>query len=166
MAIYVGSLHDARIDVELIIEIARALPQVNVVLVGPNSLSSHTGRRLSAEPNVSLLGPRPYRDIPAFLQHADVIIVPHRVTEFTESLDPIKAYECLAVDRPTVSTPIAGFRGHEEAIHVVPREEFVRRVADVLAGQAQALVHVLPAEWHERAASFEDALRRARGQSR
>ena len=163
VAIYVGSLHDARIDVELIVEVARALPQVNVVLVGPNSLSSDTGRKLSAEPNVSLLGPRPYLDIPAFLQHADVIIVPHRVTEFTESLDPIKAYECLAVDRPTVSTPVAGFRDHDEAINVVGRDEFVRRVADVLAGKGQTLVRVPPAEWHERAASFENVLLRARG---
>ncbi len=166
VAIYVGSLHDARIDGELIVEVAHALPQVNVVLVGPNSLSSETGRRLSAEPNVWLLGSRPYRDIPAFLQHADVIIVPHRVTEFTESLDPIKAYECLAVDRPTVSTPIAGFREHEGAIHIVVRGEFVRRVADVLAGQAQTLARIPPAEWHERVASFEKALCRARGRQR
>ena len=51
------------------------------------------------------------RDVPAYLQHADVVIVPHVVTPFTESLDPIKAYECLAVGRPTVATPVAGFRG-------------------------------------------------------
>ena len=49
-------------------------------------------------PNVHLLGARPYEDVPAYLQHADVVIVPHRVSPFTESLDPIKAYECLAID--------------------------------------------------------------------
>ena len=38
------------------------------------------------------------------------MIVPHLVNPFTESLDPIKAYECLAAGRPTVATPVAGFR--------------------------------------------------------
>ena len=48
--------------------------------------------------------------MPGYLQHADVVIVPHVVSPFTESLDPIKAYECLAVGRPTVATPVPGFR--------------------------------------------------------
>ena len=62
----------------------------------------------SAGASVRLLGPRPYADVPGYLQHADVIVVPHRVDAFTESLDPIKAYECLAVARPVVATPVAG----------------------------------------------------------
>ena len=61
-------------------------------------------------PNILLLGPRPYEPVPAFLQHADVVVIPHLVNPFTESLDPIKAYECLAAGRPTVATPVAGFR--------------------------------------------------------
>jgi teichuronic acid biosynthesis glycosyltransferase TuaH len=48
--------------------------------------------------------------VPAYLQHADVLIVPHVVDAFTGSLDPIKLYEYLAVGRPVVSTPVAGFR--------------------------------------------------------
>ena len=43
--------------------------------------------------------------------NADVLVVPHVVTPFTESLDPIKRYEYRAVGRPVVSTPVAGFRG-------------------------------------------------------
>ncbi len=40
-----------------------------------------------------LLGARPSADVPAYLQHADVLVVPHIVTPFTDSLDPIKLYE-------------------------------------------------------------------------
>ncbi len=67
-----------------------------------------------ARPNVQLLGARPYDQVPGYLQHASVVIVPHVVSAFTESLDPIKAYECLAVGRPTVATAVAGFRGLPE----------------------------------------------------
>ena len=41
-AVYVGSLHDARLDVELVAELADALPGLNVVLVGPDSLGSES----------------------------------------------------------------------------------------------------------------------------
>ena len=57
-----------------------------------------------------LLGAREHTTIPAYLKNADVLVVPHVVTEFTDSLDPIKVYEYLAAARPVVSTPVAGFR--------------------------------------------------------
>ena len=55
------------------------------------------------------------------------------------------------------------------SIYVGSNREFLahlERVADVLAGQAQTLARVPPAEWYERAASFEKALCRARGSQR
>ena len=57
-----------------------------------------------------LLGAREHTAVPAYLKNADVLVVPHVVTEFTDSLDPIKVYEYLAAGRPVVSTPVAGFR--------------------------------------------------------
>ncbi len=53
------------------------------------------------------------------------------VTPFTESLDPIKAYECVALGRPTVSTPVAGFRDLGGRIVSVDRGQFVAAVARV-----------------------------------
>ena len=164
-AVYVGTLHEARLDVELVIELARSLRALSVVLVGPASLQMSVRRRLTAEPNIYLLGSRPYADVPAYLQHADVVLVPHRVTPFTESLDPIKAYECVAVGRPTVATPVAGFRGLFGAVTVVPRESFVDAVrAALVAGAASPASSTVPA-WDDRAALFEDVLARAGSRS-
>ena len=86
-------------------------------------------RAWPATQNVHLLGARPYADVPGYLQHADVVIVPHVVSAFTESLDPIKAYECLAVGRPTIATPVAGFRGLGEPVRCVERSRVRRRGA-------------------------------------
>ena len=104
VAIYVGTLHSARLDVDLVLEVAQALPQLRISLIGPNALDSHSQRALTSAPNITLLGPRPYRLVPGYMQHADLVIIPHRMTPFTESLDPIKAYECVAVGTPTVAT--------------------------------------------------------------
>ena len=38
--------------------------------------------------------------VPAYLTHADVLLVPHVVTPFTDSLDPIKLYEYRAAEPP------------------------------------------------------------------
>ena len=59
------------------------------------------------------------------MQHADVVVIPHLVNPFTESLDPIKAYECLAAGRPTVATPVAGFRELGPPIVIADRSRFV-----------------------------------------
>jgi glycosyltransferase involved in cell wall biosynthesis len=111
-----------------------------------------------AEPNIHLLGPRPYADVPAYLQHADVVIMPHLVTPFTESLDPIKAYECLAVSTPTVATAVAGFRELSRYIRVVPRESFVEAVDVARAAPRRADLVESIGSWTERASAFERLL--------
>ena len=127
MAVYVGTLHEDRLDVDLVDQVASALPEVSFVFVGPDALEPAASSRLAANKNVELLGARRHADVPAYLQHADVIVVPHVVSSFTESLDPIKAYECLAVGRPTVATPIAGFRGLPTPVRVADSRGVRRR---------------------------------------
>ncbi len=103
-AVYVGTLHDERLDVPLSCSLADELPHVQFVYVGPDSLQTRSRALLQQRPNVHLLGARDHDDVPSYYQHADVVIVPHLVSPFTESLDPIKAREILAVGTPTVST--------------------------------------------------------------
>jgi glycosyltransferase involved in cell wall biosynthesis len=163
VAVYVGSLHDSRLDVDLVVDLARSRRDIHVVLVGPNSLSSRSHRRLVSEPNILLAGPRRYADVPAYLQHADVIIVPHLVNDFTESLDPIKAYECLASGTPTVATPVAGFRTLAPQVTVAPRDHVVASVASVLEnGRSHAASAPVPG-WEDRARAFEEILLAAAG---
>jgi glycosyltransferase involved in cell wall biosynthesis len=160
-AVYVGSLHEVRLDVELVADLADALPQVNVVLVGPDSLGRESHDLLARRSSVHLLGAKPYADVPAYLQHADVVVIPHRVSPFTESLDPIKAYECLAIATPTVATPVAGFREHADALHVVGRQNFTERVAGVVSLSPDRDNPVEPVDWDTRSQAFERALVRA-----
>ena len=80
--------------------------------------------------------------VPAYLKNADVLVVPHVVTGFTDSLDPIKVYEYLAAGLPVVSTPVAGFREIGLAhVSVVPGEPFPRgdpRVTDLAAASSRS----------------------------
>jgi glycosyltransferase involved in cell wall biosynthesis len=160
VAVYVGTLHDSRIDTDLVAELARREPSLSIALVGPNSLSRRSFAELSVLPNVHLLGPRPYADVPGYLQHADVLVVPHRVDAFTESLDPIKAYECLAVGRPVVATPVAGFRELGGPVSVADRGSFVEAVREVLAGEPAVGDERSVPSWDERIEAFATVLER------
>lgn len=164
VAVYVGTLHDERIDVELVVELATRLPGLSIALVGPDVLGPGSRRRMAAHGNVRLLGPRPYSQVPSYLQHADVVVVPHLVTPFTESLDPIKAYECLAVGRPTVATTVAGFRTLGPPVASVPREEFTARVEQALeVGGIAAAAPPDDLSWDDRCQRFEAVLTTTRG---
>jgi glycosyltransferase involved in cell wall biosynthesis len=131
--LYQGTLSADRLDLDLSVALARAVTgRATLVFVGPNSLEPRATAALTAAGAI-VLGPRPYRDVPAYLQHADLLVVPHAATPFVESLDPIKAREFLAVGRPVVSTPVAGFRELDPPITAVPPSEFV----DVVLGRLE-----------------------------
>ena len=162
VALYVGTLHEDRVDVGLLIATGDALNRVggSVVLVGPSALTSASRQRLEDADGVVLLGERPYEQVPAYLQHAEVLIVPHSVNEFTESLDPIKLYEYLAVGRPVVSTPVAGFRqiANEPGVSFVSGANFVDLVCRTATTDRATIVHDAIADWDARVEDVQRVL--------
>ncbi len=138
VACYVGTLHDDRLDVDLCVETGVQLEGKGTLLfVGPDHLSDASRRRLTAKANIVLLGARSHDAVPGYLQHADVLVVPHRRTPFTESLDPIKAYEYRAVGRPIVTTSVAGFRELGSPVVVADGASFADAVLASVRGQPQ-----------------------------
>jgi glycosyltransferase involved in cell wall biosynthesis len=163
-ALYVGTLHEDRLDVELVLATARRLAEVGgrLVLIGPNALTAQNAQRLDLAPSIDVLGSRPKVAIPAYLQHANALIVPHIVDDFTDSLDPIKLYEYLAVGGPIVSTPVAGFRDEAATPGVVIAggDDFVQAVAQAMAEGSPRLVRAGVADWSDRAAELRVVLDR------
>lgn len=165
VALYVGTVHSDRMDLALCEETARGVSgRGRLVLVGPAPLSPAERSRLEAA-GVVLLGPRDRTLVPAYLQHADVLVVPHVVTAFTDSLDPIKVYEYRAVGRPVVSTPVAGFRDSADpAVTVAAGSAFVAAAAAALPARwafpegADAAVPT----WADRVASMAEVIERVR----
>jgi glycosyltransferase involved in cell wall biosynthesis len=103
---YAGTLHESRLDIELIVASARSRPSATFAFLGPDLLARRARRRLFSAPNVRYLGVRPHAEVRAYVEAFDVCLIPHRVTDFTRSLDPLKVYEYLAAGRPIVSTPL------------------------------------------------------------
>ena len=103
---YVGSLND-RVDQDLLCEVARRLPTVSFVFVGPTDGDLS---RLSACPNVRILGRRPHPELPRYLKAFDVGLVPYRLTAYTTHIYPTKLNEYLAMGLPVVSVDLPEVR--------------------------------------------------------
>jgi len=131
---YTGTLHKDRLDVSLLCDIAERNPTASVVLLGPCYLGADHLRKLKSYPNIHIFPPVAYAHIPIIMRDIDCYIVPHLVNDFTESLNPLKLWECLACGKPVVSTHVAGFSDYPELVYLA-------NTADEFANQIQVALN-------------------------
>ena len=134
---YTGTVHAKRVDVDLVIQLARKYSDGSVVLVGPDVLDDASRQKLGAQKNVHLIGAIPYAQIPDAMTQFDVCIVPHIESAFTESLNPIKLWEYLASGKPIVSTDVAGFRDYPQHAAIASGDDFIAACGRVLEAANQ-----------------------------
>ncbi len=160
---YTGTIHPDRVDIDLVEALARAFPQGTLALIGPNFLPPNEQARLDACANVVLTGPVPYAQLPEYMRAFDACITPHRMTAFTESLNPIKLWEYLAAGKPIVATDVAGFRDYPQFVRIArDAESFIAEVREALSEsrdtqlsrRAEALGH----SWAARLADVQAVL--------
>ncbi|TGE10213.1 glycosyltransferase [Hymenobacter fodinae] len=100
---YTGYLTELRLDIDLLIYIARQRPEWQLVLVGPED-EAFTKSQLHELPNVHFLGTKTPDQLPAYVAHFDVCINPQIVNEITIGNYPLKIDEYLAMGKPVVAT--------------------------------------------------------------
>lgn len=98
---YVGGIHDW-VDVDLIVETAKLLPEAVFVLIGPALKSLQP--KFAGVDNILYLGPKPYSELIRYVSYFKVGIIPFKLNLLNESTNPIKLYEYLGAGLPVVST--------------------------------------------------------------
>lgn len=158
---YTGTIHGDRVDVSLIASIAKAYPSATIALVGPNLLGQAEQQELDQFGNIVFTGPQPYADLPDIMRAFDVCMVPHLVTPFTESLNPIKLWEYLAAGKPIVSTNVAGFRDFAKHVFIAgTHDEFVKDLSSALTtDKSSSLDRQDVAHQHSWDSRLDDVLR-------
>ena len=146
---YAGTLHDSRLDVELVRAAALLRPDWSFAFLGPDLLTPASRERLFELPNVHHLGTVPHSAVRGYLAAFDVCLIPHVDTEFTRSLDPLKRYEYLAAGRPTAE-------GADAQSLVAAAERLLADDSPELA--AERMAAVAGETWDARAAQIESAL--------
>jgi|SRR4051812_1206210 len=117
---------DERLDYELIAELADAVGQGSVAMVGP--LAKVQASELPSRPNIHWLGQRSYAELPALVKGFDVCLMPFAMNDATRYINPTKTLEYMAAGKPIVSTAVPDVvRNFSQAVAVAESHDaFVR----------------------------------------
>jgi len=104
---YVGLLSHF-LDFDLLETLRRNRRGGTLVLIGPGSPATDQAvADFARREGVAVLGPRPYADVPAYLQGLDVGVIPFRADDpYVQGINPNKVYQYLAAGLPVVTTPL------------------------------------------------------------
>lgn len=162
-----GAVVATKLDLDLLVELARSRPEWSFVLAGPVGAGdpSTDVSRLEEVPNVHLLGSRRHEQLPGVLRGVDAAIIPYAVNPLTRAVFPMKVYEYLAAGLPVVTSPLPSLEGVPGIV-----------TADGAAAMAEALDRALASDssarragrsrlaqahsWENRIAEIEAALPR------
>jgi glycosyltransferase involved in cell wall biosynthesis len=149
--VFTGAIVAAKLDLPLLAELARLRPAWSFALVGPIGPGEPRAdvSQIAAEPNIHLLGPRTYGELPAVLRAAAAGLIPYARNALTESIFPMKVYEYLAAGLPVVATPLPALAGLTD-IATAPDAQ---GIADLLDAALEADDHDRRAERSRAAAS-------------
>ena len=100
---YVGVI-DERLDLDLLRDLAAALPDWTLSVVGP--VVKIDPDSLPQAPNLEYPGLVPYERLPAVMAGFDVALMPFALNAATRSISPTKTLEYLAAGLPVVSTRV------------------------------------------------------------
>jgi hypothetical protein len=127
VAVYIGALWGDWFDWDLLAATADAYPQAAIVAVG-----DYRDQCAAPPPNLFFLGLKAQSDLPPYLAHSDVAIIPWKVNSITQATSPLKLYEYLAMRKPVVVPDLKPLQGIPGLFRSKTDAEFIR-----LVGQAR-----------------------------
>lgn len=126
---YFGLMAADWIDIDLMVHVAKHFSGGSLVLLGKVTTDM---ARLTALPNVHLLGRKEFSTLPAYSKGFDVAILPFPISEVTLNANPLKVREYLAAGLPVVSTKIPEVEVLGQARIGETKEAFVLEIEEAL----------------------------------
>jgi glycosyltransferase involved in cell wall biosynthesis len=158
--IYTGALWGDWFDWHLLRRLATAYPDAAVVVIG-----DYRGQMTGAPANAHFLGLKPQVDLPAYLAHADVAIVPWKTNAVTHATSPLKVYEYLAMRRPVVAPRLDALGGIPGILLSEDEDAFVRHVTrarEIALDEAIIQAFVQDNSWSARIGTLLELIARER----
>jgi glycosyltransferase involved in cell wall biosynthesis len=135
----VGILND-RTDIDAINEIAKKKKNWSVVHIGPRHSNAPEVGRLSLNKNVYFLGPKPAKDIPIYLTHADICMLAYKSNYQNTAGSSMKLFLYLASGKPIISFSAGGADDFRAVLNMVDSPgEFIAIMDDVLKNDTHDL---------------------------
>jgi len=129
---YVGFLTTIRLDIDVLVHIAKQRPNYSLVLVGPED-EDFKNSELHKFKNVYFLGRKNPDELAGYIKGFDVALNPQKINEITDVNYPLKIDEYLAMGKPTVATRTT-FMNYFKDYTYLPstKEEYVTEIDKAL----------------------------------
>lgn len=101
--LYVGAM-DVWFDYDMVNKLVSAMPDCMFIMIGPAEMAV---KKLVPKDNLKLLGKKTYSELPAYMHHAGVGIIPFAFKSYPDlvkSINPLKLYEYMSCGLPVVSS--------------------------------------------------------------
>lgn len=127
---FFGDIIEDVCDFSLLEKLAKTLPKMSFVLVGPISSNVSNLRKYN---NIYFLGPKPYEQIPHYGKMFDVAIMPWKKNRWIELCNPVKTKEYLALGKPIVSIDYPELKPYKDIVYSVSNhDQFIDAVRKAL----------------------------------
>ena len=135
---FYGGMDEYRMDVELMIKIARHVHPGTLLLIGPKQMDLS---RVLAEPNARHIDQVSPNELAAYAAHFDVGIIPFLQNEFNEMCNPTKLKEYMALGYPIVVMRLPAFKPYESLIYTAnSHDEFLAKLDHALKENDLSLI--------------------------
>jgi len=140
---YTGVLK-RQLDVDTLLEVARALPARSFVFVGPRRRLREDEARwdeLASLTNVHMLGEKHFSELPRYVNGLDVCLLSYRKTAYTDQIYPLKLHEYFATGKPVVATPLESFEEFDGLLRLARTpQEWTSQIESALTGDPEETV--------------------------
>lgn len=136
---YVGNLTSQRLDIDLLVHLAKNNPNWSLVLVGGED-EQFEKSLLHELDNVHFLGFQKPETLPAFIYGFDICINPQLLNEMSIGNYPRKIDEYLAMGKPVVATKTEGMLMFADHVALaMDKHEFEKKITQLLSNNSSEL---------------------------
>ena len=147
-------------DLELLDELAAALPDCSFLIIGP----LYNVHDVPLRSNLHWLGYKDYDELIDYVGYFDVGIIPFKTSTMTEAVNPIKMWEYLALGIPVVATALPEVSKYGNLVYCsAGREEFISHTRQALQDKSenrreQRMALARENSWPDRARQMLEAI--------
>lgn len=120
---YFGHLTDKWFDWSSLKKVAKRMPEWDFEIIGHGEINRH-----SLPPNVKLLGKKGHSEINKIAARWDVAMIVFKINKLSQAVDPIKIYEYLALELPTVTFTMPQIHDYPYVYPCNSVEEFIKNL--------------------------------------
>ncbi len=149
---YSGVLWSLRLDIEMLLFVAKAKPDWDFILIGPED-NDFKNSELHQLKNVFFLGLKEVSELPDLVNMMDVCINPQLINETTIGNYPRKIDEYLALGKPVVAIETPAMEMFKEHTYLAQdRENFLQKIIlalaeDTIEKQQERMAFALSHSW-------------------